>query len=48
MRKIIFCLLLFNVLFFISIKFTFADVVNLGKLPPCGVVEVTTNCNNGS
>ena len=48
MRKIIFCLLLFNVLFFISIKFTFADVVNLGKLPPCGFVDGTTNCKHGS
>lgn len=48
MRKIIFCLLLFNVLFFISIKFTFADVVNLGKLPDCGFVDGTTNCRNGS
>lgn len=48
MRKIIFCLLLFNVLFFISIKFTFADVINLGKLPDCGFVDGTTNCRNGS
>lgn len=48
MRKIIFCLLLFNVLFFTFIKFTFADVVNLGKLPSCGFVDGTTNCKRGS
>ena len=48
MRKIIFCLLLFNVLFFTFIKFTSADVINLGKLPSCGFVDGTTNCKNGS
>lgn len=48
MRKIIFCLLLFNVLFFTFIKFTFADVINLGKLPACGYVDGTTNCKHGS
>ena len=48
MKKIIVCLLLFNVLFFTFIKFTFADVVDLGKLPACGFVDGTTNCKHGS
>ena len=48
MRKTIVLLFLLNVLFFVFNNVTFADVVNLGKLPSCGFVDGTTNCKNGS
>lgn len=48
MRKTIVLLFLLNVLFFVFNNVTFADVVNLGKLPACGYVDGTTNCKHGS